>query len=47
MLRSEEIETLHDVTSFSKVPHGQFSGNITKSSEQQSLTPFSNYIGNE
>ena len=46
-LRSQEIETIHNVTSFSKLSHGHFSASITKFSEQLSLTPFSNYIVNE
>ena len=41
------IETLHNVTSSSKLSHGHFSANITKFSEQLSLTPFSNCIINE
>ena len=47
VLYSKEIETLHNVTSFSKFSHRHFSTNITKLSEQLSLTPFSNYIVNE
>ena len=46
-LHSKEIETLHNVTSFSKLSHGYFSANIAKFSEQLSLTPFSNYLVNE
>ena len=36
---SKEIEALHNVTFFSKLFHGHFSANITKFSEQLSLTP--------
>ena len=39
-LRSKEIDTLHNVNSFSKRSHRHFSLNITKFSEQHSLTPF-------
>ena len=46
-LRSKEMETLHNVTSPSKLSHGHFSASITKFSEQLSLTPLSNYIANE
>ena len=46
-LRLKEIEILHNVTSFSKLCHGYFSANITKFSEQLSLTPFLSYIVNE
>ena len=41
------METLHNVISSSKLSHGHFSANITKFSEQLSLTPLSNYIANE
>ena len=44
---SKEIETLHNVTSFSKLSYGHFSENITKFSEHLSLASFSNYIVNE
>ena len=46
-LHSKEIEILHNVSSFSKLCYGYFSANITKFSEQLSLTPFLNYIVNE
>ena len=47
MLRSKETETLHNITYFSKLSHGHFSGNIAKFLEQQCLITFSNYIVNE
>ena len=42
----KEIETLHNVTSFSNFSHELFPANITKFSEQYqlSLTPSSSYI---
>ena len=46
-LYSKEIETLHNVTPFSKLTHGHFSANITKFSEQLSLTPAPSYVVNE
>ena len=45
-LCSKEIKTLHNVTFFSELSHGHFSANITKFSEQLSLTPFLNYFVN-
>ena len=41
------MESLHNVTSFNKISHGHFSANVTKFSEQLSLTPSSSYIVNE
>ena len=46
MFRSKEIGTLHNVI-FSKLSHEHFSANITKFSEQLSLTQASSYIINE
>ena len=46
VLPSIEIETLHNVTSFSKLSHEHFSANITKISEQLPSKLFSNFIVN-
>ena len=43
----QKTETLHNVTSFSKLSRGHFSAHVTKFSEQLSLTPSSSYIVNE
>ena len=43
----QKIETLHNVTSFSKFSRGHFSANVTKFSEQLSLTLSSSYTANE
>ena len=40
-------ETLHNVTSFSKLSRRHFSADVTKFSEQLSLAPSSSYIVNE
>ena len=43
----KNIKTLRNVTYFSKLSHGYFSPNVTKCSEQLSLTPSSSYIVHE
>ena len=43
----KNVKTLNNVTSFSKLSHGHFPANVTKFSQQLSLTPSSSYIVNE
>ena len=43
----KKTETLHNVSSVSKLSRGHFSAHVTKFSEQLPLTPSSSYIVNE